>query len=144
MIIAPSFFETEGRTEKHYDLFSRLLKDRIVLLFNEVNDDLAATVIAQLLYLESLDPDADIQIYRDIFHRDMFKDIQKLAQTQDVEILSDICYAMAKHANSDILEYDEWLDQFGMMDMLDVIDEVTDLWMTNNSMLNVEKNQEGQ
>ena len=63
MIIAPSFFETEGRTEKHYDLFSRLLKDRIVLMFNEVNDDLAATVIAQLLYLESLDPDADIQIY---------------------------------------------------------------------------------
>ena len=63
MIIAPSFVETEGRIEKHYDLFSRLLKDRIVLLFNEVNDDLAATVIAQLLYLESLDPDADIQIY---------------------------------------------------------------------------------
>lgn len=84
------------------------------------------------------------KIYRDIFHRDMFKDIQKLAQTQDVEILSDVCYAMAKHANSDILEYDEWLDQFGMMDMLDVIDEVTGLWMTNNSMLNVEKNLNGQ
>ena len=77
-------------------------------------------------------------------YRDMFKDIQKLAQTQDVEILSDICYAMAKHANSDILKYDEWLDQFGMMDMLDVIDEVTGLWMTNNSMLNVEKNLNGQ
>lgn len=63
MIIAPSFFEKEGRTEKQYDLFSRLLKDRIVLLFNEVNDDLAATVIAQLLYLESVDPEADIQLY---------------------------------------------------------------------------------
>jgi hypothetical protein len=84
------------------------------------------------------------KIYRDIFHRDMFKDIQSLARTQDVEILSDICYAMAKHANSDILEYDEWLDQFGMMDMMDVIDEVTSLWMTNNSMLNVEKNLNGQ
>ena len=63
MIIAPSFFEKEGRTEKQYDVFSRLLKDRIILLFNEVNDDLAAAVIAQLLYLESVDPEADIQLY---------------------------------------------------------------------------------
>ena len=63
MIIAPTFFEKEDRTEKQYDVFSRLLKDRIVLLFNEVNDDLAATVIAQLLYLESIDPEADIQMY---------------------------------------------------------------------------------
>ena len=63
MIIAPTFFEKDGRTEKQYDVFSRLLKDRVVLLFNEVNDDLAATVIAQLLYLESVDPDADIQMY---------------------------------------------------------------------------------
>ena len=63
MIIAPSFFEKDGRTEKQYDVFSRLLKDRIILLFNEVNDDLSATVIAQLLYLESIDPDADIQMY---------------------------------------------------------------------------------
>ena len=63
MIIAPSFFEKEGITEKQYDVFSRLLKDRIVLLFNEVNDDLAATVIAQLLYLESVDPEADIHLY---------------------------------------------------------------------------------
>ena len=63
MIIAPSFFEKEGSTEKQYDVFSRLLKDRIVLLFNEVNDDLAATVTAQLLYLESLDPESDIQLY---------------------------------------------------------------------------------
>ena len=63
MIIAPSFFEKDGRTEKQYDVFSRLLKDRVILLFNEVNDDLAATVIAQLLYLEAVDPDADIQMY---------------------------------------------------------------------------------
>ena len=63
MIINPTFFEKEGFTEKAYDVFSRLLKDRIVLLFSEVNDDLAASVIAQLLYLESIDPDADIQLY---------------------------------------------------------------------------------
>ena len=63
MIINPTFFERENNTEKHYDVFSRLLKDRVVLLFSEVNDDLAASIISQLLYLESVDPDADIQLY---------------------------------------------------------------------------------
>ena len=50
-------------TEKHYDLFSRLLKDRIILIFNEITDDLACSVIAQLLYLESVNPDEPISIY---------------------------------------------------------------------------------
>lgn len=63
MIFNPSFYEKEGNTEKGYDLYSRLLKDRIVLLFHEVNDDLASSIIAQLLYLESVDPDKDICLY---------------------------------------------------------------------------------
>ena len=63
MVLNPSFYEKEGNTEKGYDLFSRLLKDRIVLLFNEVNDDLACSIIAQLLYLESVDPNKDICLY---------------------------------------------------------------------------------
>lgn len=63
MILTPSFFEKEGNSERGYDLFSRLLKDRIILIFNEINDDLACTIIAQLLYLESIDPDKDICIY---------------------------------------------------------------------------------
>lgn len=63
MIVNPTFFEKEGGVEKGYDLFSRLLKDRIVLIFNEINDDLACSVIAQLLYLESVDPNKDISIY---------------------------------------------------------------------------------
>ncbi|MBE6764040.1 MAG: ATP-dependent Clp protease proteolytic subunit [Ruminococcaceae bacterium] len=63
MIIQPSFYEKEGNTEKGYDLFSRLLKDRIILLFSEVNDDLACTIIAQMLYLESVDPDKEIYLY---------------------------------------------------------------------------------
>ncbi len=63
MVINPSFYEKEGNSEKGYDLFSRLLKDRIIILFNEINDDLACSVIAQLLYLESVDPDKDICIY---------------------------------------------------------------------------------
>ena len=63
MILNPSFYEKEGNVEKGYDLYSRLLKDRIILMFNEVNDDLACTIIAQLLYLESIDPDKDICLY---------------------------------------------------------------------------------
>lgn len=63
MVLNPSFYEKDGNSEKGYDLFSRLLKDRIILLFNEINDDLACSVIAQLLYLESLDPNKDICLY---------------------------------------------------------------------------------
>ncbi len=63
MIPTPSFFEKEGNSERGYDLFSRLLKDRIILLFNEINDDLACSVIAQLLYLESVDSNKEICIY---------------------------------------------------------------------------------
>lgn len=63
MITNPSFYEREGNSEKGYDLFSRLLKDRIILMFNEVNDDLACSIIAQMLYLESIDPDKDICLY---------------------------------------------------------------------------------
>jgi len=63
VLLNPTFYEKEGGMEHGYDLFSRLLKDRIVLLFNEVNDDLACSVIAQLLYLESLDPNKDISLY---------------------------------------------------------------------------------
>lgn len=63
MITTPMFYEKDGQSEKGYDLFSRLLKDRIILLFHEVNDDLACSIIAQLLYLESLDPTKEICIY---------------------------------------------------------------------------------
>ena len=63
MIFNPTFYEKNGIYEKHYDLFSRLLQDRVILLFNEVNDDLACSIIGQLLYLESIDDKADISIY---------------------------------------------------------------------------------
>lgn len=63
MIVHPQFFERDGDTEKGYDIYSRLLKDRIVLIFNEISDDLACSVIGQLLYLESLAPDKEISIY---------------------------------------------------------------------------------
>jgi len=63
MIVNPNFYENEGGKERGYDLYSRLLKERIVLIFNEINDDLACTVIAQLLYLQALDETKDITIY---------------------------------------------------------------------------------
>ncbi len=59
MIITPHFYGDRGGE----DIFSRLLTERVILLFSQVTDDLAATVIAQLLYLESVDPNADIQMY---------------------------------------------------------------------------------
>jgi len=59
----PSVVETTHRGERSWDLFSRLLKDRIVFLASEINDDLANIVIAQLLFLESEDPDKDIMLY---------------------------------------------------------------------------------
>lgn len=63
MILMPNFFEKENGMERGYDLASRLLKDRIVLMFSEVNDDLACSIIAQMLYLESVDPNKDIYLY---------------------------------------------------------------------------------
>lgn len=63
MILMPNFFEKENGMERGYDLASRLLKDRIILLFSDVNDDLACSIIAQMLYLESVDPNKDIYLY---------------------------------------------------------------------------------
>ncbi len=63
MIINPQFYEKDGGVERGYDVYSRLLKDRVVLLFNEVDDNLACSIIGQLLYLESVDPEKDIYLY---------------------------------------------------------------------------------
>ena len=59
----PIVVETSGRTERAYDIFSRLLKDRIVLLGSEVNDAVASLICAQLLFLESQDPEKEIYFY---------------------------------------------------------------------------------
>ena len=63
MIQNPTFIENEGGQRNGYDLFSRLLKDRIILLFIEINDDLACSIVGQLLFLEAQDPDKDITVY---------------------------------------------------------------------------------
>lgn len=63
MAIIPFVIESEGRTERGYDIYSRLLKDRIIFLGTEINDEVANLVIAQLLYLEAEAGDKDISLY---------------------------------------------------------------------------------
>jgi len=61
--LVPYVIEQTSRGERSYDIFSRLLNDRVIFLSDEVNDATASLVIAQMLYLESLDPDKDICFY---------------------------------------------------------------------------------
>ncbi len=63
MSLVPMVVEQTNRGERSYDIFSRLLNDRIIMLCDEVNDTTASLVVAQLLYLEGQDPDKDISLY---------------------------------------------------------------------------------
>lgn len=63
MSLIPMVVEQTARGERSYDIYSRLLKDRIIFLGDEINDDTASLVVAQLLFLESEDPDKDISLY---------------------------------------------------------------------------------
>ena len=63
MSLVPYVVEQTSRGERSYDIFSRLLTDRIIMLSEEVNDTTASLIVAQLLYLEAQDPDKDIQFY---------------------------------------------------------------------------------
>ena len=62
-MLIPIVVEQSSRGERAYDIYSRLLKDRIIFLGEQVHDDMSNTVIAQMLFLESEDPDKDINIY---------------------------------------------------------------------------------
>ena len=63
MSYIPYVVEKSGRGERSYDIYSRLLKDRIIMLSGEVNDQVASTIVAQLLFLEAEEPDKDIYLY---------------------------------------------------------------------------------
>lgn len=63
MPLVPMVVEQTGHSERSYDIYSRLLNDRVVFLCDEVNDQTASLVVAQLLYLEAQDPDKDISLY---------------------------------------------------------------------------------
>lgn len=61
--LTPTVVEQSGRGERFFDLYSRLLRDRIIFLGSQIDDELANNIVAQLLYLEAEDPDKDIQLY---------------------------------------------------------------------------------
>ena len=63
MSLVPMVVEQTNRGERSYDIYSRLLNDRIIFLSDEVNDVTASLTVAQLLYLEAMDPDKDVQLY---------------------------------------------------------------------------------
>lgn len=63
MSLVPMVVEQTSRGERSYDIYSRLLNDRIIMLCDEVNDVTASLVVAQLLYLEGQDPEKDINLY---------------------------------------------------------------------------------
>ena len=63
MNLIPYVVEQTNRGERSYDIYSRLLNDRIIFLSGEVRDDMANTIVAQLLYLEAQDPGKDIMLY---------------------------------------------------------------------------------
>jgi len=63
MSYIPFVIEKTGRGERSYDIYSRLLKDRIVMLSGEINDMVASSIVAQMLFLEAEDPDKDIYLY---------------------------------------------------------------------------------
>jgi ATP-dependent Clp protease protease subunit len=63
MPLVPYVVETSGREERVFDIYSRLLKDRIIFLGSAINDDVANIIVAQLLYLQSEEPTADVQLY---------------------------------------------------------------------------------
>nr|UWI49882.1 ATP-dependent Clp endopeptidase proteolytic subunit ClpP [Clostridioides difficile] len=63
MSLVPHVIEQTGQGERSYDIYSKLLKDRIIFIGEDINDAIASLVVAQLLFLESADPDADITIY---------------------------------------------------------------------------------
>ena len=65
MALVPMVVEQTNRGERSYDIYSRLLEDRIIFLADQVTDATASLVVAQLLYLEAKDPDKDIQLYID-------------------------------------------------------------------------------
>ncbi|HRZ87218.1 MAG TPA: ATP-dependent Clp endopeptidase proteolytic subunit ClpP [bacterium] len=63
MVLIPMVIETTGRSERAYDIYSRLLKDRIIFLGTAIDDNVANLVVAQLLFLQMEDPDKDINLY---------------------------------------------------------------------------------
>ena len=96
MSLVPMVVEQTNRGERSYDIFSRLLNDRIVMLCEEVTDASASLVVAQLLYLEGQDPDKDIQLYINSHSRSVTAGMAIYDTMQYIKCdVSTICIGMA-------------------------------------------------
>ena len=96
MSLVPYVVEQTNRGERSYDIFSRLLNDRIIFLGEEINDTTASLVVAQLLYLEAQDPDKDIQMYINSPGGSVTAGMAIYDNMQDVKCdVSTICVGMA-------------------------------------------------
>ena len=102
--LIPMVIEQSGRGERSFDIYSRLLRDRIVFLSGEVNDESANLVIAQLLHLESQDPDKDIALYIDSPGGDVYAGLGIIDTMNFIKPdVSTICVGMAASMGAAIL-----------------------------------------
>jgi len=100
----PSVIEHTGRGEREWNVFSRLLKDRIIFMGWEINEDVASVVIAQLLYLESEDPEKDIYLYINSYGGDIHSTLAVYDTMQYVKCpISTICIGQASNLSALIL-----------------------------------------
>ena len=91
MSLVPYVVEQTSRGERSYDIFSRLLNDRIIILSEEVNSTTASLIVAQMLYLEAQDPDKDIQFYINspggsVTDEEVEEELKKLAEQYKMEL----------------------------------------------------------
>src|ERR687886_993236 len=102
--LVPMVVESEGRLERSFDIYSRLLRDRIVFLGSEVDDDVANLIAAQLLFLEADDPDKDISLYVNSPGGDAYAGMAIYDTMQYVKPdVRTICIGMAMSAGAMIL-----------------------------------------
>ena len=104
MSLVPMVVEQTSKGERSYDIYSRLLNDRIIILSEEVNDTTASLVVAQLLYLESQDPDKDISFYINSPGGSISADMAIYDTMQYIKCdVSTICIGMAASMGSFLL-----------------------------------------
>ena len=104
MPLVPMVIEQDGRAERSYDIYSRLLKDRVVFLGSPINDEVANLVVSQLIHLESDDPDKDISVYVNSPGGSLHAGLAIYDAMQYVRPdVSTLCYGMAMSAASLIL-----------------------------------------
>ena len=99
MPLIPTVLEADNRTERAFDLYSRLLRDRIVFLGRPVDDEIANLIVGQLLYLEAEDPDKDIALYVNSPGGEVYAGLAIYDAMQHVRPdVSTICFGMGMSA----------------------------------------------